>query len=260
MNKKKIIKSAAVKTGYKKKKINEIADYIFISIIREAIKNKSAYINGLGEFCLKKSRMRIIEDKSNVYIVIPPLNYLLFEFGIIAEAARRKSISENIMNELMLKFLLTESEATEIFEIIISGVRECLLKNKKFKSGVIGEFKLVTLGADGKQTEVILRNSDYVKSKINRDYDNLKVRKIYIQKPDAFEEKEKFDFKISDDFRNKIKESSNEKTGFQDIESETKKMNLNLRKLISDELLKLHREITELSIKSKPLSDINLWR
>lgn len=261
MDKKKIINEVSEKTGIKKKKLNAMTDYVFKSVIRNIVNNKIAVINNFGEFRLIRRKTRIIEDKHNVYIVIPPASVIIFNLFGKNDTRNEPDGTEEIINGMMIKFSLNADEARKIFDNIFSFVKESLLNGKKFKAELFGEFKSVKLNPKDRHAEVVFKSSKNLKAKTNYEFDNLKVCRIYIQKPEVFEEKEKFEFKISEEFRSKIKNfGQSEVIHTSDIESETMKMSNNLKRLISEELLKLHREITDLGIKAKLYNDINLWR
>lgn len=261
MNKKRVIKAVSDISGIKKKKINEMADYVFKVITDIIVINKIVVINNFGEFRLIKRNTRIIKDKNDVYIVIPPSNVIIFNLFKSEEHRKNSMNSEEIINRMMIKFSINDEDATMIFKNIFSTVRDFLLKGKKFKAGSFGEFQSVKLNSKDRHAEVIFKSSGKLKAKTNYEFENLKVCRIYIQKPEVFEEKEQFEFEITEEFKSKLKDlKENEFVQTTDIESETVKISNNLKRLISEELLKLHREITDLGLKTKQFNEVNLWK
>ncbi|HMS64131.1 MAG TPA: hypothetical protein PKD83_02625, partial [Ignavibacteria bacterium] len=114
-----------------------------------------------------------------------------------------------------------------------------------------GEFKSISFD------KVFFKPSKKLQRKINYNFNNLEIAEIEFQENQFTDDQNEFEYKMSEEFKNNYKEicesaEENGESSFEETVLTVKK------KLISDELIKLHNEITDCNNLNTNYKSINL--
>lgn len=261
MNQNKLIKSISDSTGIKKRELSEAAGFIWKSVTDNLVEKKKLILKNFGDFRIVRRRTGIYEDKNDIFIVIPPKNTVVFNFYGKANTSDYCPETDEITNNISLRFFINANDSVKIVNLFFNGISKCLNEGKSFKAAGFGEFKVTGYDSVSKTKTIKLILSRKLSGKINNDFDNLKVKRIYRQLPEILIDRDEFNFTISDEFKQQMKmQSEPDVVKPEQLEKEILSVSSNLKRLISEELLKLHKEITELGFQSGNKKEINLWR
>lgn len=141
---------------------------------------------------------------------------------------------EKIKSTISIEFGLNKLEADKIIDTIFEAMTECFQEKKNLEIGKFGKFKIVKQKnlANNISKSLKFIPANKLAKKINHNFDELK----------------KIELQISDypEIAAPIDPTEQEKKFLKEkIITADSDNNLGQRKLISDDLVKLHREITE---------------
>lgn len=161
---------------------------------------------------------------------------------------------DNIISAISIEFGLSKEQSEIIVSNIFVSIAQSLRKNRNLEIQKFGKFKLI-LDKDSKTYIIKFTPSKKLSIRANNNFEGLKKVKL----------RQNF-FKINEDVSDyKIPETEREReseilpTVIPEAIKEDKEIIINPspRKLISDDLIKLHKEIT-MEEESEP-SKTNLW-
>lgn len=261
MNKSKLIKKIASESGIKSRKCEKFADSFFGGISKKLTEERKILIDKFGEFGIFRTEIRVIHSKENLFMVIPPGEHIEFRYISSNENDFDFTSVEDIINNLSIDFTLSKSETEILVSKILSKIKNNLNGKKKFEYEKFGTFKVKT---DKKKNEIVkFISSGKLYKKINYCFNDLKTQKVITAPPEVLSENEIISYEISEEFKSNIKEENQDspigiqKKTNEKSKSETSKESM--RKLISEEVLKLHNEITKPDKISGEVNDDGLW-
>lgn len=240
MDKNNLIKLFSLKSGIKRNKCESIFDIVLRSITKDLKEKKSISINGFGEFKIIRAESKIIINE-NIKAIHPPFNFI--EFNLIEDYQKTESLNsiskkKEIEVEIAEEFNLNNSDSETIVNSFFNTLKDSFRKNKILFLQRLGEFKTVS------NSKVAFKPAKKLHRRLNSDFNDLEIVKVKLDENNISEEQDVFDYKMSDEFKNSYKEiceSGEENVGIK-TDSE---FNFGRKKLISDELVKLHYEIVE---------------
>lgn len=253
MNKDNITKQLSKELGIKKSKCSAIFTRAFEQAAKELKKRHTVSINGFGLFALKRIRTRIARDKSGALTVFPPRDTI--EFMPLAESPADAEFTPGKINsDISIYFRLSIDEAGRITEAIFQKLNKILGAGKSVEIQKFGKFK--TSDKAGGQTDgsrIKFVPSKKLSSRVNGNFDNLKKMKIA--------------YPLMPEVKYFEPEFLNGENAHVDVIAETsaaenskpETQHFTRRKLLSDEVVKLHNEITD-SEKKDSASPKNIWR
>jgi nucleoid DNA-binding protein len=159
-----------------------------------------------------------------------------------------------IKSAISIEFALSIEEASNIVDGIFKVMRNYLIKNRKIELRKFG--KIIMTGgknpAGNDITSLCFIPSRKLAKRVNYNFGNLEKVKMEFKKIKA-DDADRVDFEIPDELANQFKETNEEVLDI--ILEEIIKQPEGKRILIPDNLIKLHREITEAKEDGKN----NLW-
>ena len=262
MNKDNLIKLISKRSGHKRKKCESALDTITLLISKNLRKKMNVVIDNFGSFFIKRKKTEVILIENYTKKVFPPEDYVSFEFSenIIYKERYSDCPGKNeIVSALSVQFNISKEDASDFSECIFNTIKYCFRKNKNLDIPKLGEFKTI------KDNSVESRHSvNFIPVKklakiINHYFNGLKPEEqkyteIYSEYSDLIPE-----FKISEEFKSEYKELCKERG---DILKDEVNYNAGYgirKKLISDELIELHKEITNSVSSEKTEKRTNLW-
>lgn len=260
MNQRKLIKKISLSEGIKKKKCSEISEYFWKSVFRVLLEEGIVRINNFGEFKIVRDEMRILQEDNLKCKVIPPKDIIGFEYYELSEPSGKLSGIDSIINDLSIEFILSKKDSEMIILLMLFNMRYCFEKKKDFSLENFGDFKVQN--KKSKNTSVRFLPAKKLSKRANYNFNNLEVCKIHTEIPGTLIENENLSFKLMDDFREVLLNDDEEDTKVIQ-EAETLKSdseNKGMRKLISEEVVKLHKEITDKENEIQKDKNTNLWR
>jgi len=256
LNKNNLIKIISEKSEIKKKKAEKIFDTVIDIISTDLKKRKNVYINDFGIFEIIRIHPEVLVNTENIKTVIPPRD--IVKFGYYKESDFAHGISSKngeIISVISIEYVLSRDTSEKIVFNIFETIKEVFnirnnLNIPKFGDFIIEKNKSLNKGKD---YSIKFIPSKKLSRKVNYYFNDLKtvetdlpiLKEVLNIKENNEENNKEFEFAISEDFKNEYKEICKDKdeniiegnyTSF-DIEIKTK--------LISDETIKLHKEITD---------------
>lgn len=234
MKKNKFAKQVSEVTGMKTKKITEIVDDVFKLISNELRKGRAVQIESFGLFRLAEVKPKVIFLKNKMRKVIPPHNKI--EFVTLPDL---KNIhpeffrDEEIKQALSIKYGLSIQETFNVVDNIFKTLSSMITDENDIRLKGFGKFKMK------RPEEIFFTPSRKLVKKMNKAFNALDEVELTLP-----EEPEIPEFPIDDELSDVAIEKKPA------IVKETAQ-----RKLVSDTLLKLHKEITGDDNEEKK----NLW-
>lgn len=162
-----------------------------------------------------------------------------------------------IKSDISIEFALSIKEAGRIVDIVFDVLEDFVKRNKNFEIRKFGKFSSVAVKSSDnkKHRPLTFTPSKKLSRRANYNFENLKKVKIQVKDKIEIEQPDDFDHSLPDDFVKKIIEQSEDVIN---VESEEQVEPVkSARILIPDNLIKLHKEITE-DDKKEP-DKKNLW-
>ena len=162
-----------------------------------------------------------------------------------------------IKSAISIEFALSIKEAGRIVDIVFEVLEDFVKRNKEFEIRKFGKFSSVTVkNSDNKKHRALtFTPSKKLSKRANYNFENLKKVKIQVKDKNEIEQPDDFDHNLPDDFVKQIIEKSEDAIDIV-FEEEVEQVK-GARILIPDNLIKLHKEITE-DDKKEP-DKKNLW-
>lgn len=262
MNKNNFIKHISQRSDQKRKKCGKALD-IVTGMISKSLKNGvNVLIDNFGSFIIsnKETEVRIL--KNHTKVVTPPENFIFFNFagnriysGELTEYLSKSGIAQAISAELKL----IPEAASKLTENIFSSAADCFRNYTSIFIPKFGEFKPVKRKSEELIYTVEFFPSKKLSKKINCRFNNLKQVKLNFKELYSEYSDKGLDYVISEEFRNKYKEICSEsETLLNDEETIITEPEVR-KKLISDELIELHKEIVNPFNGRVNDNKTNLW-
>lgn len=163
----------------------------------------------------------------------------------------------NIVSAISIRFILNKDEAKKTVDNVFKIMTESMKDNKSLNIPKFGKFKLIS-SETGKDKFVRFLPSKKLSKKINYDFSDLEKKELSYSEPESVKVKDEFSYTISKEFLKQKKESEGSGENLSQVKDEIAAGEENTKKLISDELVKLHHEIIEFSQGNQEGSN-NLW-
>lgn len=162
-----------------------------------------------------------------------------------------------IKSAISIEFALSIKEAGRIVDIVFDVLEDFVKRNKNFEIRKFGKFSSVTVKSsdEKKQRTLTFNPSKKLSKRANYNFDNLKKVKIQVTDKIEIEQPDDFDHNLPDDFVKQIIEKSEDDINI--VLEEQAEPVKGARILIPDNLIKLHKEITQ-DDKKEPGKE-NLW-
>lgn len=271
MNKENLIKKISKDSKIKKKNCHKIFGKVIELITKDLKKGESVLLEGFGEFRIIRDEMKILIKKDRNKIVIPPKDLITFIPG--DGRAGSQTAGDKIKSAVSIEFGMSKKKAGNAVEAILTGLSGQLAKGKNIELQKFGKMIVSVKKGDTSGNKIIsFVPSKKLAKRVNNNFENLKKVKmktgelnLNIEDIPEMNEREdkliltksedKFEFKISEDFKKEIQKD----IGEPEIIIEDKEPAFaNPKKLISENLVKLHKEIIQ---ENKDASDeeTNLW-
>lgn len=253
MKKKELIKIISGKTGLKKKVCKSFLENVFERIPGLLSENKYVHIENFGEFKILRKRTEVKLNRENIKTVIPPEDYIDFRYTGNSEVTGADVMNirnlSGIIRDVSEAGNISIDSAGKIFYGIFETMKDCFDKKKSVEISSFGIFHLrnKSVTGTGKETKIVFIPSEKVSRKVNYNFSNLQTYICSVSSDDNISGKNEFEFKISEDFKKAYRENADNENEFIYEESETaESIETGFgKKLISTELIKLHKEITE---------------
>ncbi|MDQ3022078.1 MAG: HU family DNA-binding protein [Bacteroidota bacterium] len=175
----------------------------------------------------------------------------------------------DIKSEVSIEFGLSIEKAGRIVDSIFYAIADSLRKSKDIELRKFGKINIISKkdSQNNKLKKIIYFPSKKLAKSVNYNFENLTEQKIKSAvKEFDNSDKDKFDYKMSDEFIKEFKENKEEVLDII-VEYNEQKLEINIednvkstkagRQLIPDNLVKLHKEITEEETKENEKN--NLW-
>lgn len=262
MNKDNIIKLISKKSHLKRKKCETALDVV-TGLISEKLRNKkNVIIDNFGSFSVKRKETEVILAGNYIKTVLPPEDYVSFEFwenDAYNDQYTECPSKKEIVTALSVQFLISKEEADNIFEIIFSTLINCFKNNRSIDLPKFGEFKTVKNNSGKLKNSVRFMPAKKLAKNINHCFsglrsENLKYNELYSGYSDNIPE-----YKMSDDFIESYKEMCRENEMKITEDNEGTSETVIRKKLISDELVELHKEIINSVPSDRKENKTNLW-
>ena len=161
----------------------------------------------------------------------------------------------DIISAVSIEFGLSKEQSEITVNNVFLSVSQALKKNKFLEIQKFGKFKLIAdKDSESRYAEVRYIPSRKLSVRINSKFDNLKKTKIKFRTAPEIED----DFKSQIEKNEKSSEIKNDDITSQEKPKEEKINMQGQRKLISEDLVKLHKEITK-DENDEPSPANNLW-
>jgi len=262
MKKDNLIKLISKSSGQKRKKCESAFDTI-IFLISKSLRNKrNVAIDNFGSFCLKRKKTEIIIIGNYLKKVIPPEDYISFEYSeniVCKEECSDFLDLKEIVSALSVQFNINKEDAGIFAGCIFNAIKDCFRKNRNIEISKLGEFKTIKSNSGHFRQSVNFIPVKKLAKNINHYFNDLnsevqKYKEIYSEYSDSVPE-----FKISEEFMSEYKEMCNEREDILKDEVNNNAGDGIRKKLISDELIELHKEITNSVSSEKTEKRTNLW-
>lgn len=261
MNKNSFIKILSAKLNLKKNKCQSLFDFFTGFVSSELINKKNIYLDNFGEFIICRIGTKVKKNKKNTNIIIPPRNFILFNIhnnlagnnsGIVTGSS--KSANFRLISEISSEFKLTIDEAAVIINQIIDMLKEYFLIYKKIEFPKFGEFKIKRkIKPDNEEVFTVKFNpSKKIALKVNSDFSHLqelKMNRIKFPEINYYSHSVQSKQELIQDF-SAVRSNSEVINKSADQHKETTQFPGERKKIISDELIKLHKEIIDSEKKS----------
>ena len=262
MKKDNLIKLISKSSGQKRKNCESALDTITFLISKSLRNKRNVVIDNFGSFCIKRNKPEVIVIGNHFKKVIPPEDYISFEFS--GNIVRKEECTDcpdlkEIVSALSVQFNVNKEDAGIFALCIINTIKDCFRKNRNIEIPKLGEFKTInSISTEFRQSVYFIPVNKLAKN-INNYFNDLKpevhkYKEIYSEYSDLVPE-----FKISEEFMNGYKEMCKEREDLL-IDEVNNNGGYGIRKkLISDELIELHKEITNSVSSEKTEKRTNLW-
>lgn len=240
MDKNSLIKIISLKSGLKRNNCESVFEAVLKSISKDLKEIKNVSVENFGDFCLFRVES-IIQTRKNIKVIYPPSNQV--EFLLSGENLKTESVisspkKKEIAFEIASEFKLTDTDSEAIVNIIFCTLKESFRKNKIVFIQKFGEFKNTS------NNKIVFRPCKKLCKRINYCFNDLEIVEVRLEEK-IIEEQNEFEYSISEEFMKNYKEIC--ESGEADSESIIKSESFpGKKKLISDELIKLHNEIVEI--------------
>lgn len=239
MDKNSLIKIISLESGLKRNKCESVFDAILKSVSKDLKENKNVSVENFGDFNIIKVESKILIRK-NIKVIYPPSNqveFILSDENLKTESGILSSKKKEITFEIANEFKLTYTDSEDIVNIIFNTLKESFRKNKIVFLQKFGEFKTST------NNKVEFKPSKKLYKRINYCFNDLEINEVSLEEK-IIEEQNEFEYSMSEEFMKNYKEIC--ESGEVIIESKFNTESFpGKKKLISDELIKLHNEIIE---------------
>jgi len=163
----------------------------------------------------------------------------------------------DIISATSIEFILSKNEAEKIVDIIFKIMSESLKENKNLDIPKFGEFKVISSDTSNDRS-VRFSPSKKLLKKVNYFFSDLEKTELQYIEPEIIKSNDEFSYTISKEFLKQKKELEISGNNILPVKEETSTIGENVKKLISEELVKLHKEIIEFSNGSEERRN-NLW-
>lgn len=262
MKKDNLIRLISKSSGQKRKKCESALDTIILLISKSLRNKRNVVIDNFGSFCIKRKKTEVILIGNYLKKVIPPEDYISFEISdniFVKEECSDCLDLKEIVSALSVEFNINKEDAVIFAVCILNTIKDCFRKNRNIEIPKLGEFKTIKSNSGELRYSVNFIPVKKIAKNINHYFNGLKpevqkYKEIYSEYSDLVPE-----FKISEEFMNEYKEMCKER---EDILKDEVNYNDGYgirKKLISDELIELHKEITNTVSSEKTEKKTNLW-
>ncbi|MBL8006205.1 MAG: HU family DNA-binding protein [Ignavibacteria bacterium] len=259
MKKKELIKIISGKTGIRKKVCKAVFDNVFERILILLCEKRYVRIENFGEFKVKRKRTEVKLNRENIKTVIPPEDIIVFKYTMNSEVSGKYDIIDKNLNWFINDISETEhisiDSAGKIYCVIFESMNECFDRKKNIEISSFGRFivRKKSESGTGREEKVLFIPSGKVSGKINYNFSNLNASAYPVSGENIILRNNEFEFMISEEFKKTYLENS--ESGNEIIKEETETAESSdsgfRKKLISAELIRLHKEITEREVKHR---------
>lgn len=262
MNKDNLIKLISKRSGLKRKKCESALDTITFLISKNLRNKRNVIIDNFGSFFINRKKTEVILIGNHIKKVFPPEDYISFKFSennIHKEGYSLCPVKNKIISALSDQFKISKEDAGVFNECIFNTIKDCFRKNRKTEIPKLGEFKNIENNSAELRNSVNFIPLKKLAKNINHYFNGLKpelqkYKDIYSEYSDSVPE-----FKISEEFKSEYKEICKESEDqFKDEVNYNDVYGIR-KKLISDELIELHKEITNTVSSEGTEKRTNLW-
>lgn len=162
---------------------------------------------------------------------------------------------DEIISAFSIEFVISKEEAAKTVDTFFDLMTESIKTSKNLEISKFGEFKMIS-SRKQKDKSVIFYPAKRLSNSVNIYFSDLEEMDIKCDVPVNIDQNDEFDFHISKEFVKEKEESEKNQKEIESAEEEIVANGENMKKLISDELVKLHKEIIELGADEKRN---NLW-
>jgi len=149
-----------------------------------------------------------------------------------------------IISSISIEFILSKDEAEKTVDIIFEILRENLRGNKNLDIPKFGEFKVIPSDT-GNDSSVRFSPSKKLLKKVNCFFSDLKKIELQYDEPEILKINDELKYTPSEEFVKQNKESEKSEDEIPLLQEEESTDEENRKKLIPEELVKLHKEIIE---------------